>query len=489
MDKLRGRVTVKRKKGTDVTAENIKGQVNQAPVSLSGKIQGVGTPNLVVDVKAGAKHLNLAHLAELSPSLKKLSLAGTVDMDLDIYIPYATAMKTRLNGMLATRNLKFQLAHLAVKEGDSEFTLAGNSALIKKAQVRINETLLTVTGQIANPAEPKARLVVTSPDLDLDRLIPPAGTEKSGDKASQEEGGRAPERTMKSEWPPVAFKTTAHVQVDADTGRYKGMEFQKLKLDATYDRGVIKPGDLSLEMEGGRVAMTGSGDIRDPEHVTFTVTPDITSLPVGRIASSLGIPDVSVSGPMSLNGKLEGRTAERSKDFLAGLQGTLDTQVGPGNLSKIGRSGEWFARIFSLTSVIGILTGNVFEDFVTKGLPYRRITAQVDLKNGNIEVTNFRLESDATNIDAKGRINLLEGQMDVGVRLRPLGAVSTVAGAVPVVGKVAASLIEVYLNLSGSWDDPRASIIPGRGVAHAIEGQAKGVTDFFEREESRWIKK
>ena len=45
---------------------------------------------------------------------------------------------------------------------------------------------------------------------------------------------------MKTEWPPVALKTTAQVQVDAEQGRYKGIEFQNLKLDADYDRGVIK---------------------------------------------------------------------------------------------------------------------------------------------------------------------------------------------------------------------------------------------------------
>ena len=60
-----------------------------------------------------------------SPALKKLSLAGTVDMDLDVYIPYAAATNSRLNGMLATRNLNFQLAHMAVEKGDSEFNLTG----------------------------------------------------------------------------------------------------------------------------------------------------------------------------------------------------------------------------------------------------------------------------------------------------------------------------------------------------------------------------
>jgi len=74
--------------------------------------------------------------------------------------------------------------------------------------------------------------------------------------------------------------------------------------------------------------------------------------------------------------------------------------------------------------------------------------------------------------------------------------VSTAMGVVPLVGKVAASFTEIYFNLSGSLDDSRVRIIPGQGVAYAVEDQAKGVgsvfkgvTDLFGREENKWIRK
>jgi hypothetical protein len=491
MDNLQGRVTVNRKKGTNITAEEVKGQVNQAPVRLSGKILGVGTPNLVVDVEANARQLELAHLRELFPALKKLGLAGAVDMDLDIYIPYATAMKSRLNGMLATKNLKFQLAHLAVEQGDSEFTLKGKSAFITRAQALVNGTLLAVTGQIANPVEPSIKLLVTSPDLNLDRLLPPSVEEEPGEKPSHGKGGHGAEKTMKTQWAPAALKTTAQVQVAADAGRYRGTEFQNLKLDATYDRGVIKQGDLSFGMEGGHVAMTGSGDIREPEHVTFNVSPNITSIRLETLAALLGVPEVSVSGPISLTGRLQGKTGN-SDALLASLSGDMEAQIGPGRIARIGRGGDFLARMLSLTSFRGIFTGSVFENFAGNGLPYQRITAQVAFNNGNMDLTNFRFVSNAVNLNAQGRINLLEGQMDVGARWRPLGAVSTVMGFVPLVGKVATGLTEIHFNLSGSLDDPRVIIIPGQGAANAIGDQARGVgsifrgvTDLFGREENK----
>jgi hypothetical protein len=475
MENLQGRVTVNRDRATNITVENIKGQVNQAPVRLSGKILGVGTRNLVIDAKASAKQLDLAHLRELIPALKKLSLAGMVDMDLDVYIPYAAPKNSRLSGTLKTRNLNFQLAHMTVEKGNSEWNLTGNTALIRRAQVRINDTVLAVTGRIANPVEPNIQLHATSRDLDLDRFIPPPRAEESEDKPSPKEGSRDPEKAMKTEWSPGALRTTAHIQVEADTGRYRGIQFQKLKMDATYHRGVLKQCDLRFDTKGGRVAITGSGDIRDPERVTFAVSPNITSLPVESITPVFGIPDLPVRGPISLSGQLQGRTGS-SGDFLNSLRGNLDARIGPGKLARIGGGGDFIARMLSLTSIRGILTGSVFENFASQGLPFRRMRAQTTFQNGDMDMTNFRFESDAMNIDAQGRVKLLEEKMDIGARLKPLSTVSTVAGAVPLVGKVAASLTEIYFNVTGPWDDPLVSIIPGQGLADSIQNQAKGVS-------------
>jgi hypothetical protein len=489
LEDLQGKVTVNRKKGITITAENIRGRVNQAPVRLSGKILGVGTPSLVVDVKANTRQLELDHLRELFPSLKKLGLDGTVDMDLQIYIPREAARNSRLNGTLATRHLAFKTARMTIEKGDTELNLTGNTAFIKRAQAQVNGTVLSATGQIANPVEPNIQLRVTSPDLNLDRLIPQAGEESSGDK----QAGRSQEKTMKL--PPLALRTTASVQVEADKARYKGMEFQKLKADATYDRGEVKQGDFSLEAGDGVMAAKGSADLRDPERITFTLSPDIRSLSLETLARALGVHEGAVSGPVSLKGDLQGR-AGSSKEILAGLQGNLDAQIGPGKVGRIGRGGELLARMLSLASLKGILTGSFFDKFATDGLPFQRLSAQTAFSNGNMDLTDFRFESDAMNLGARGRVNLIEEQMDIRARLKPLGEVSTVVGSVPLVGKVAASLTEISFDLSGSLDDPRVLIIPGQGIAGAVEDQAKGVGSVFKgvgdllgKEENKWIRK
>jgi hypothetical protein len=474
MDDLRGRVTVSRRKSLNITAEEITGQVNQAPVRLSGKFLGVGTPNLLVDVKAYAKQLDLADLRELFPALKKHSLAGKLDMDLDVYIPYAAAKKSRLHGMLATQHLHFLWAGISVEKGDAEWNLTGNTATIKRFQVQVNDQLLVITGKIANPVEPEIDLVVTSPDLNLDRLLLQERAEKSGEKSSIEAGARSQEKTGKAELPPIARNTAARLRINAEQGQYKDLRFQNLKLDADYDRGVITQCDLSLDTESGHVATKGSVDLWDPEHPAFTASPKVTSVMVEKIAPVIGIPNVSVTGPISWSGELQGK-AGSSEEILASLRGNLEIQVGPGKMARLGRGGELMARMLSLTTLRGILSGSVFDDFANKGLPYRRITAQASFDNGNMELKDFRFESNVMNMGAQGRINLVEEQIKMGVKLKPLGAVTTVVGMVPLVGKAAAGLTEIHLDVSGSMEDPQISIVPGQGIADAVQDEARGV--------------
>ena len=110
MDNLYGEIKFNRKKTMDITAKDITARINQAPVRLSGKLFGIGTPEMLVSTKAYAKQLDLAPLAELLPALRDFKLGGILDMDLDVNVPYSTPAKSRLNGTVTARNAGFQLA-------------------------------------------------------------------------------------------------------------------------------------------------------------------------------------------------------------------------------------------------------------------------------------------------------------------------------------------------------------------------------------------
>jgi len=173
MNNLNGAVHFNRDRVITIAAQDISAQINQAPVKLSGRFINVGEPDMLIETKVHAKQLDLSDLAAFIPSLKAMKLSGYVDMDLDVHIPIATPAKSRLTGTLATRNVGFKIiaADLSVESGDTQIALAGDSATVKIMTLRINEQQIAVSGQLSNPLKPKAILLITSPNLNLDRFL------------------------------------------------------------------------------------------------------------------------------------------------------------------------------------------------------------------------------------------------------------------------------------------------------------------------------
>jgi hypothetical protein len=494
VDGLRGRVTVNRAKAMDIIAEKITAQVNQAPVRLSGKFLGLGTPGLVVNATAYAKQLNLAHVREFFPALKQAGVAGTLDIDLNVYLPYAAAgnsrlKKSRLNGMLATHDVSFRLpaANVGVKEGEGQFALSGNAVNIQRFRMRLNDQAVEVTGQIANPVAPAIQLVVTSPDLDLDRLIPPGGADTRGVDSSQQNQSQVEAKAGKSELPAMARGVTGQLQVQVKQGRYRGLTFQDLKLGAAYDHGLLTDCALDLGFSGSQISATGTADLRDPERVSFVVRPQITSLKLEEAAPVFGIGLVPVTGPISLTGQLQGRTGS-AKDLLASLEGTLDVTMGPGTITRIGRFGATMARIISFVSVRGLLSGEVLSDLTKEGLSYRAITTETAFDKGSMGVSAFRFRSTALTMDAQGRVDLIQEQMAIQVALRPLGTANTLLGFLPIVGKPLEAMTSIHLVVRGPLDSPDIRLAPSQGIESAIQGGAQGtgsiitgITNFLQR--------
>jgi len=150
---------------------------------------------------------------------------------------------------------------------------------------------------------------------------------------------------------------------------------------------------------------------------------------------------------------LSGRTGAR-KAFLGSLDGHLDAQMGPGCFRKIGQAGELMAKILSLTSVQGILSGSLFRDFDKEGLNYQTITAQTAFSKGQLDIKGFQLKGDAVNMAAQGRVDMVDEQLHLAMNLGTLGLVGEVLKAIPLFGKPVDSVTEIHVDVRGSFKKP-----------------------------------
>ncbi len=287
---LQGRISFSKQKSREWVFENLTAEINAAPIRLNGKISGKSAADLSVDLKAKTRQLDLAAVSELVPAMKDLGLRGKIDLDMDIHLPHGAPLQNRLNGTLKTNQLELNHKEAAVKVEDinSDLEFAGRSATIKRLALRLNDQIVNVTGQLSRPEKPALDLVITSPDLNIDRLLPPKDAQEKPAGDTAEEPSRKEDKAAESEKPRFMRLSSANIRLEAQKGRFRGQDVEDLRITAGYENGIIKNYAVDFNTGGGHAAAMGMVDMRDPDHVAFTVDPDIKTVPLKTIRFVFG---------------------------------------------------------------------------------------------------------------------------------------------------------------------------------------------------------
>ena len=487
LEQLKGEVAFHREKTLTVTAKDIRAQINQAPVELSAKLSGIGSEGLLVDAHITTRGLDLAHLAELVPALKRMKLAGLLDMDVNAYVPYADPVRSRLKGSVVAREAGMELtaAGLAIDKGRLSLELDGRDATIKSMTLAVNEQQLKISGRLSNPVEPNIKITVASPDLDLDRLLPTGRPKQQEATPASNQSTRGEMKPVtagkggKAGLPPLARTLTADVQLRADRGQYKGIPLDQLKLDLRYSKGLIDGFDLNAGIDKGQFATKGSADLRDPERISFTLEPDINALSLAAITPALGVDRLPLSGPVTLTGRLRGSAGD-SADVLHSLDGNLDASLGPGTLTDVGRLGGLIAKLSSMAHIRSLFSGRIFRDISSQGLPFEKLTAQGTFENGTLHVGKLHFSSDVMTVESNGTIDMVNDELDMVGLLAPLVMVDGTLNYVPLVGSALQDASRIRILVEGPLEDPDVHTEQVKEIGKSIENvieQPKDIVD------------
>ena len=236
---------------------------------------------------------------------------------------------------------------------------------------------------------------LNSPSLDLDSLFP-----------KKEGGGRLSFERLRDLL--SAWSLDGKVQIAQ--GRYRGLSFQDLRVEMkTIDEKLVfEPfqfkglgGDL---WGGGWIAPIDKG-------VRFEITPRVSNMEAKAFLRTLL--QKGEEEKMEITGRVHiDRVALRgeAKDFQSvkeSLNGTLRLEVEDGMIER------WrtLASIFSILNVSQWFWGRL-PDLKTKGLPYRQIMANIQVKDGVASTEDFIVHSDAIRITLLGKIDLVKNQID-----------------------------------------------------------------------------
>jgi uncharacterized protein YhdP len=162
----------------------------------------------------------------------------------------------------------------------------------------------------------------------------------------------------------------------------------------------------------------------------------------------------------------EGEDFQRVKES---LNGTLRLEVENGMIER------WrtLARIFSILNVSQLFWGRL-PDLKTKGLPYRQMMANIQVKDGVASTEDFIVQSDAIRITLLGKIDLVNNQIDATIGVHPLVTIDMILSHLPLAGYILTGQDKAFLSyiyeVKGDLDDPKIEAVPIKGLGENLWG-------------------
>ncbi len=221
----------------------------------------------------------------------------------------------------------------------------------------------------------------------------------------------------------------------------------------------------------------GEGWIQPTEKgIRFEIKPRLSNIEAKAFIRTLFQKEeegrVALTGRVHID-KVELRgEGENSQKMKESLNGVLRFEIENGVIERF----NILSKIFSILNVSQWFKGRL-PDLKTKGLPYRDITATLQVKDGIVFTDDFLVDSDAMRITILGKVDLGKNFIDARIGVHPLVTVDTILSYVPIAGYILTGkdkgFISYFYDVKGNLDDPKIEGIPFKIVEESTWGIIK----------------
>jgi|SRR5882672_841389 len=373
--------------------------------------------------------------------------SGIMQGDLRLTVDRARPRRSVATGNLRVESLDLTwlagkraiVEHVELKSDETTFRIAD-------ARLDFQEQVFNLRGEVQRTAAgPVIDARLESPGVILDKLLPPpdptgAPTAKPGDE--EEESAL---------WPlPVAGRIEM---------RSAFIQHGKYRIEPFAGNLALEPKHARLDVKEARMCGVSFPIQVDaaPRKLTVGAQIAIKDQPIDETLRCLTGEALDITGRANLNADL--RTQGRVPHLLHNMTGTLHADLGDGRINKFALLGN----ILTLSSLASV--GKKHAD----GFPYRSAMVRGRFEQGMLIVEEGGFVSDALNVAATGRIDLLGADSKLTVLVGLLGSLGRVVGAVPLIGGVG-QLVAVPVEVTGDIRDPRIVPLDPRAITENLLG-------------------
>jgi hypothetical protein len=202
-----------------------------------------------------------------------------------------------------------------------------------------------------------------------------------------------------------------------------------------------------------------------PDHYHLDATPAATNEDLGTSLACVWGNSKIIDGRFQLDGHLSG-TGNKETPLRNALSGDLAFLATQGRIHRFG----FFAKIFTLLNVAGLLKGEVPE-LEKEGFPYKTARAIATLENGKLKIQEGEIDSSAMRIFFSGEENLSAKTHDLTIVVAPLSTVDMLVRHIPLVRSVLNKGVVIYpITATGTWENPQLNLLAPTAVGEQIWG-------------------
>lgn len=434
----------------DFSAMDYTGTINFAAFSLlprpsSQLISGI---NGVITFKGNSletSHIN-AHYGD-SPIQIKGRIKSIRNEEGEVLITSPLLQIQDLYRTPIGTNLGIQRLSLAVGIKDSTYT-------IRRFSGRLKSSPFTVIGEITTGTRPEGNLSLTSRHLDLDDLL------LLGKLVAQ----NTPET-------PKAAQMDLKLTVAAKTAQFGKLDFTQLQALFQQQEGVLYIRNMETELMNGRLVANGRMAATPTGANRYDLTFSMERINADMLLHALDITR-EVTGTMTLDGNITA-TGTSVADLKKTALGNIRLKMEKGTLRKF----SVLSKVFSILNISQLFTFKL-PDMVSGGMPYTSIIGSFAVTDGTVTTQDLFISSNAMNISAIGKANLIKEDLNFSIGVQALQTVDKVVNRIPVVGWILTGddkdFLTTYFEARGPWSNPQVTAIP-------VKSLAGGVFNIFKR--------
>lgn len=423
------------------------------PVRLAskGKIQ-LGE-KFLIDASLATGTISLSGLPEWL--VKGGIEAGNFELSLDVKATERDWKTWRITGWVALTNGLMLAKGLDghVQDLYLRMKLVRTGAELKRLSFRINDSDVNLTGTIKNWAtKPAIAVKIESSQMDIDLLIP--------------KGARSPLREFLEL---LAATSRVSALASIERGVYRKMRFGGLSCRITIEDGVLDVDRIVGQSDTG--SMAGRLVVHLPRQAPAETEASlrVTGIPFEEVLPLLGSSEHWVTGDLKLSGTLRGH-GRNPHGLFPTLGGKASVVIEDGRVLKNENRAIW--KVLSLLNLPAVLQGKV--DLDKDGLPFRKFSGTLTVRNGLIEAEDIILDSPVLKITAAGNYDLPTDQLDMVWAVSPFGSYSQFLKTIPLFGRIFAGdrkgIATALFQVKGSIEDPEVTYLPMKSLATGLSG-------------------